>query len=423
MAVWNAKNVRCHPDWLLVAGSWFVVQSRFSANHGPGEAPPRTSNQQPATMLRKVRAMMHSMPRRTIAVLVLAAAAALPAHATDALEWSGFALLRGAAHDDATRPEEVFVGDVPLDDDLVSAQLQLGLDWRPNLWLGGHLHLMARSEGDDSRRGRIGVVQAYVDQSFERGPHRLKLTEGAFFLPTSRENVDALWESPYTITSSALNSWIGEEFRPVGVDAAYTLRRRWTGAVTLFTGNDTLGALPAVRGWSMRDHWALLGEHLPVDQEYFTSVSAETDHHLGWAARGRWNNDRATVQLTHFDNRSDALDHGELFNWHTRFDIIGGDYTSGDWTVAGEYGWGPTDITVTGEGTFRTDLEAGYVLVSRRLANGRVSLRGDVFAGLEDGQAITAAYFWSPRGKLRAGIEGIVAGKEKRLALELRYSL
>jgi hypothetical protein len=364
------------------------------------------------------------MPRRTIGVFVLAAATALQVQASGAVEWSGFALLRGAVHDDAIRPEEVFVGDVPLDDDLASAQLQLGVDWRPSLWLGGHLHLLARSESDHSRRGRVGVVQAYLDQTFERGEHRLKLTEGAFFLPTSRENVDALWESPYTITPSALNSWIGEEFRPVGVDAAYTLRYTWTGALTLFTGNDTLGALPAVRGWSMRDHWAVLGEHLPVDQEYFTSVSGESDHHLGWSGRGRWHNDHATVQFTHLDNRSDALDHGELFDWHTSFDILGADYTLGDWTVAGEYGWGVTDITVTGEGTFRTKLGATYLLVSRRLANGRISLRGDLFSHDEDDQhAITAAYFWSPRGKLRAGIEGILAGKEKRLAIELRYSL
>lgn len=364
------------------------------------------------------------MRRRAIGVLVLATATiALQARAADVFEWSGFALLRAAAHDDVPPAEDVFVGDAPLDDDALSAQVQMGIDWRPSLRFGGHAHLLARSEGDGSRRGRVGIVQAYLDQNFERGAHRLRLTEGAFFLPTSRENVDALWESPYTITSSALNSWIGEELRPIGVDAAYTVRRQWTGAVTLFTGNDTLGSLPAVRGWSMRDHWALLGEHLRVDNEYFTSVSAETDHRFGWTARGRWNNDRASAQITHLDNRSDALSHGELFNWATRFTILGADYSIDDWTIAAEYGWGPTDIIITGEGRFRTDLRAGYFLVSRRLANGRASLRADVFSlDADDQLAITAAYFWTPRGKVRAGIEGIVAGEEWRVAIELRYS-
>src|SRR5688572_28247184 len=177
------------------------------------------------------------MPRRTLRVLVLIAAAT--SARADVFDVSGFALLRAAAHDDAPRPEDVLVGDSPLDDDSFSAQLQVGVDWRPVPQFGAHMHLLARNESDHSIRGRVGVVQAYLDQNFARGEHRLRLTEGAFFLPTSRENIDALWETPYTITSSALNSWIGEEFRPIGVDAAYTFRRQWTGAITLFTGNDT----------------------------------------------------------------------------------------------------------------------------------------------------------------------------------------
>ena len=40
------------------------------------------------------------------------------------------------------------------------------------------------------------------------------------FLPTSRENVDPLWQSPYTLTLSSLNTWIGEEVRLAGLDVA-----------------------------------------------------------------------------------------------------------------------------------------------------------------------------------------------------------
>lgn len=367
---------------------------------------------------------MLAMPRGAVSALAFAVlATAIRAHAQDAFEISGFALLRAAQHDDSPRPTGVVAGDAPLDDDAFAAQIQLGLDWRPSARYGGHVHLLARNESDHSKRGRAGVVQAFLDQTFDRGEHRLKLTEGAFFLPTSRENVDALWESPYTITSSALNSWFGEELRPVGVDAAYTFRRRWSGGVTLFRGNDTLGSLPAVRGWSMRDHWALLGEHLQVDPEYYTSVSAENDGRTGWSARGRWAGERALVQLTHLDNRSDAQEYDPLFNWYTRFDIAGGELIAGDWIVAAEYGWGFTDIDVEHEGRFRTQLDAGYVLVSRRLANGRISLRADVFSrnAMRD-HALTAAYFFSPRGKLRAGLEAIVSQGESRVSVEMRYS-
>ncbi|MDQ3283049.1 MAG: hypothetical protein M3Q69_16740, partial [Acidobacteriota bacterium] len=122
---------------------------------------------------------------------------ALPVQAADAFDFSGFALLRGATSNER----------VPLDDDRANAQIQLGVDWRPSLRFGAHVHLLARSDSDDSKRGRAGVVQAYLDQTFEHEAHRLRLTEGAFFLATSRENVDALWETAYSITPSALNTW------------------------------------------------------------------------------------------------------------------------------------------------------------------------------------------------------------------------
>lgn len=345
--------------------------------------------------------------RFAFALVILAT---LPLRAADALQWGGFALLRGANATDG----------VPLDDDQLGAQVQLGIDWRPSMSFGGHLHLLARSDGDDSRRGRAGVVEAWLDQNLVRGNHRLRLMEGAFFLPTTRENVDALWETPYTITPSALNSWLGEELRPIGVDAAYTYRRSWTGGLTVFRGNDTLGAFPAARGWALRDHWALLGEHLPVDPDYFTSVSAETDGNLGWAGRGRWNSDRATAQLTYIDNRSDALEHGELLNWDTRFWIAGADYTSGDWTLAAEGGWGETDVIVEGV-RYISAIDTTYVLLSRRLGRGRASLRAEQFT-VDDSRrhAFTAAYLFSPLPKLRAGVEAIFAGSERRVAVEIR---
>ncbi|HEX2062078.1 MAG TPA: hypothetical protein VHK90_15155 [Thermoanaerobaculia bacterium] len=336
---------------------------------------------------------------------------ALPLRASDALQWSGFAILRGTHATEA----------VPLDDDAVSAQVQLGIDWRPSPAYGGTIHVVARSEDDHSDRGRIGVVQAYLEQNLVRGEHRLRFTEGAFFLATSRENVDALWESPYTISSSALNTWLGEELRPIGIDAQYTLRRRWTAGVTVYRGNETFGALPHDRGWMLHDRWSVLGEHVRSNEEYVASVSAENDGRLGWAARGRWNNDRATLQLTHIDNRADGLEYGRLLNWDTQFDIAGGSFTAGDWTFAAETGWGVTAVVVEGI-TFPTDIAASYVLASRRFANARASLRADDFR--VDGnvrRALTAAVFWTPRGALQWGVEGIVSEGESRVAIEGRY--
>ena len=117
---------------------------------------------------------------------------------------------------------------------------------------------------------------------------------GAFFLPTSRENVDNLWETPYTISSSALNTWMGEEFRPVGVDATYIRPTQRAGTFTVggtgYVGNDTFGELPIGRGWSIGDRWTVLGEHVYSRTNTYTSVSAENDHRIGWSGRAKWNN-------------------------------------------------------------------------------------------------------------------------------------
>lgn len=332
------------------------------------------------------------------------------ANAADAWQWSGFALLRASNG----------VERGPLFEKQLSAQLHAGIDWTPSPFLGAHVGLLARSDDANARRGHVGIAEAYLDANFRPGNDRLRIRAGAFFFPSSRENVDALWETAYTITPSALNSWLGEEFRPIGIDAAYT-HRSLTAAATIYRGNDTFGAIPPVRGWSLRDHWGTLGEWIPVDAEYFTSVSAETDHRLGWAARGAWIGTNALVQLTHIDNRADGLEYGQLFNWGTRFDILSAEYTKGDWTFAAESGWGPTFLIV--EGTkFTTDLRASYVLVSRRWDRGRATIRGDSFRAATHDRALTLAYLWTPPGRLRPGIELSTTGDDQRVIVELRYS-
>lgn len=353
--------------------------------------------------------------RHTTAAILALMLFAVSAHAIDNVQINGFALLRPQTQSDG----------VPLDDDALSAQVQVGIDWRPSVAFGSHIHLLTRNEADGSHRGRAGIVEAFLEQNFTLAGDRVHLMEGAFFLPGSRENIDSLWESPYTITPSALNSWMGEEFRPIGIDASVAHKTPRYGVfgigVTAFTGNDTFGALPIDRGWALRDHWALLGEHIPVNATLFTSVSAENDGRIGWSARGRWSNDVANVQLTRIDNRSDALRYGELFNWATRYNIAGGDYTWHDWTAAGETSWGTTAIQ--GRRRFSAPIRASYLLVSKKAAKVRASVRAEQFqANMHHGHAFTAALFWEPRGQMRAGVEGIAAEGQKRLAIELRYS-
>lgn len=355
--------------------------------------------------------MIDSRLRATIVLALVASSLAFAAdvRGDDALQISGFAALRGT-----TEAEN------PLDADRVSAQIQAGIDWSPSPRFLAHLHLLARTDDGHSLRGHAGTPEAYVEAHLPAGGSRVKLRAGAFFLPTSRENVDALWENAYAISSSALNSWFGEELRPIGFDAAWLRGGAVIGA-TVFRGNDTFGALPLAPGWSLHDRWTVLGQRVRTEEDLYASVSAESDHRLGWSARAGWSSQQFSVLFTHIDNRSEGQGVADLDNWQTHFEVVGFDYKRGDWTVAGEAGWGPTEVYFPG-GSSVSDLRAGYLLLSRRVRNGRATVRFDEWSdGETDGRALTLAAFWTPAPTVAFGIELTAGGGEHRALGDLRY--
>lgn len=344
------------------------------------------------------------------ALLTLGLSTAGMASSSDTIQWSGFLLARGGSIPDSPALEQ----------DSASAQIQLGIDWLPSPLFGGHIHLLGRTDDGGAEHGKAGVVEAYLEANAVPYGDRIRIRAGAMFLPASFENVDALWENPYTITPSALTTWFGEEFRPIGIDMTW-FHEGFKGGATVFRGNDTFGALPPVRGWALRDHWILLGEKIPVDDEYVTSVSDETDGRLGWSARGGWSGKNLSFQFTHIDNRSDALEHGDLLNWNTQFDLLGGDFSTENWTIAGESGWGPTAVIVHGA-TFVSDIRAHYLLVSRRFRNTRVTIRADAFDnGKSNGQAFTAAWIRTSRARIQTALEMTASEGDSRVLFELRY--
>jgi hypothetical protein len=347
----------------------------------------------------------------TGAFLVLFSTLALSSNlrADDAVQVYGFGALRGT-----TRAGN------PLESDSASAQLQAGVDWSPSPFFLVHLHLLGRTDDGQSVNGHFGTPEAYAEAHLPVGERsRIKIRGGAFFLPTSRENVDALWENAYTISSSALNSWFGEEFRPIGLDVSWMGKGATLGA-TVFRGNDTFGALPLDPGWSLNDRWTVLGQKVR-SAEYYASVSAEKDHRLGWSARAGWNYRQFSVLFTHIDNRGDGMEYADIYNWKTRFDVAGFDYTRSDWTLAGETGWGPTELFFPGGG-FMADIRASYLLVSRRLPRGRATVRFDDFTNGEfHRQAVTVAGFFTPAPKFTIGVEATAGGSKERVLCDFRY--
>jgi hypothetical protein len=315
-----------------------------------------------------------------------------------------------------------------------TALAQVGADWSPTTWLTAHGHVLARSEPSGTEGRRFGVVEAYADLHGERW----RLRGGYFFLGTSRENVDPLWTSPYTITYSALNTWIGQEVRPVGVDLQYSPGFYITLGATAFRDNDTMGTLPAARGWTFGNRLSVFDEAVAVPGGSTKPFLRDLDGKWGHSERIRLQiPERAMLQVTHLDNRAELVDRRGQEPWLTRFNIVGAQAgMSGPWTLAAEWMSGDTTIGFPG-GTFTLDFDTVYLLGSFKHEHDRLSVRVERFSAGDDeeGQAWTIAWFRERNANLRAGIEyahvsgerpnpfgpGLAETGGSMLTLELRY--
>jgi len=306
------------------------------------------------------------------------------------LDLHGAISLRGV---NATGPESWLDGGwgrLPAggNEDALLADAHLGAD----LDLGKYFDLHVSGTADNDR---AGVVEAYVAARAEFGLDELQLRAGQFFLPTSRENKDALWQSPYTVNFSALNSWIGEEVRPIGADLQYrhvTARgHAITAAATAFRGNDTMGTLLAWRGWSSGNRLATHGETLPLRPEILTHFPApnrgtqpfgkDLDGRTGWSGRVRYSlPERANVQWTYVDNRGDRALYGGEYSWATRFHHFGAEIGNPDrLVVAAEYLRGATGMGLRHGAFVDAGFYATYVLVSHKRGRNRWSARYETF--------------------------------------------
>jgi hypothetical protein len=324
---------------------------------------------------------------------------------------------------------------------------QLGFDWTPMSWFLLHADGVARHQESGSFGKKLGVVQAYADIFSDH----FRLRAGEFWLPTSRENTDPLWTSKYTITYSALNSWMAQEVRPIGADLQWSPSFYVTAGATAFRGNDTMGTLLAGRGWTFGNYLATYNENLPTPEPALTRpFGQDLDGKNGYAERVRVSlPERAMLQITHIDNRA-TISPVEVKGeepWATRFNIVGGDIGStGPTTVAAEWAHGSTQVAFPG-GSFTMDFDTAYLLGSHKFGNERISGRIERFvtsnakhsvpdSARERGHAFTVAWMHETNVHSRAGVEycrvsgdrpGLAPGFDPRtggstVTLEYRYS-
>ena len=82
---------------------------------------------------------------------------------------------------------------------------------------GSEINAFVHLKHDGDQRVPVDAVEIYGRyRPVSTSAWRLSGKTGALFPPVSMENIDTVWQSPYTVTWSAINSWIGEEVRSLG---------------------------------------------------------------------------------------------------------------------------------------------------------------------------------------------------------------
>ena len=322
------------------------------------------------------------------------------------------------------------------------SQLSFWMDAHASETLGVFAHANVDPEPDKRQhRGRVDLIEGFVfyrPQLTER--FHLDVRGGVLIPPVSLEHPGEAWTTIYTITPSAVNSWIGEEVRVTGGE----LNLLWTGlshelAVTgaSFGGNDPTGSLLAFRGWSLHDRVSGLSDRLPLapipsigpggpfarTQPLWVSPFREIDGRLGYYGAAKWETfDRLVVSAMHFDNRSDQVQFdGDQYAWNTVFDDVGLWFAiPGGLEFATQYLTGRSRMgrTPGGDDAVAIDFEAAYGLASYLRGRHQLSVRYDTFDIRDQDVAFGALDDNNERGDAWTVSYWLRTGERHRLAVE-----
>jgi hypothetical protein len=324
------------------------------------------------------------------------------------------------------------------------------------------VHLDASAWGDHDRIP-AGLTEAYLQfRPYPFSGYRLRVKAGAFYPPVSLENRAAGWESPYTLSYSAIDAWLAIEVRTIGVEAqldwlgtrqGHAFDLAATGGV--FGWNEGAGAFLADDGFTLTDRQTPIGGRvgLPGDPRLmnfkpFRQFDGRAGVYGGFELR--WL-DRLVVRALRYDNRADptAMDNAtNAIAWETSFNSVGLRAESADgWTAIAQGLKGNTAIAPGGF-YLTWPFKAEYALIAKQLGKHMLSVRYDRFEvdtsvaegdGSESGHAWTAAYAFTPDAHWRFTLEwlrvrsnsyyrndvfGLAAlATETQLQLAVRYAL
>jgi len=241
----------------------------------------------------------------------------------------------------------------------------------------------------------IDLTEFYVD--WRPIPHsvwRSRVKLGAFYPEISLENRMRGWGSPYTLTYSAINTWVGEELRTIGGEYSLDWLGRSNGHsidvsfnAAAFGWNDPAGTVIASRGWGLTDRQSTLfgrfaagGQPNPERTVFYDDMDKRAGYHFGVTA-----NFRGLLELhaLHYDNRANLAKFSatiEDSTWETYFDSLGARYTpTAELTVIGQWLHGRTYAGL-GPPPNAWSFDSEFLLASWQHGVMRYSARYDRFA-------------------------------------------
>lgn len=248
-----------------------------------------------------------------------------------------------------------------------------------------------------------GITEAYARYKSipDANGWRWGAKVGLFYPEISLEHIATAWSNPYTLTSSALNNWVGEELRSLGgslsVEKLGKFNRSnhdFSFAASVFQNNDPAGAMIPWHGWTIGSRQTLIQERLVIP--YFPALSAdlsaqarhtdpflELDDRWGLHVHGSWRYKKhAKLSAGFYDNhaREGIVKQGH-YTWTTRFSHVGGKYKIGkNVELIGQYLSGNTYMTSpTGVDVVNSDFSTGYLLTRYLMGKSQIAVRAELF--------------------------------------------
>lgn len=306
---------------------------------------------------------------------------------------------------------------------------------RPNL----SLRVQANVDTEHNFKRRVDLVEGVIRYAPALGDAvSLDIRAGVFFPTVSLENTDPGWLSPYTTTFSAINAWIGEEVRNVGVEAGPSFRfgeAQVRAFGTLTRANDPSGTLLAWRGFALHDRVSRVGDRIPLpalksfrrpdlfpDQPAYVQPVREVDKRWSWSTGLAVTHPRYRIKALYQPGlaNSAAFD-GQQYAWRTGYGSVGIARSFGPFELLAQGLDGKTHMgrVASGADAVVVRFQSGYLMATWASpeTKHRLTTRFDKFrvrdldqfkvedANTEDGDSWTFAYSFTPATHHKITIE------------------